>query len=109
MTIPAAAGEGIPKKFFVCSLRFSILNLANLRAAQTVKNKLNIQPIWPNLKVYERFISNDGANPKLIKSDRESNSAPNCEDFFNFLATQPSKKSKKAASMIIKTAKFQSL
>src|SRR6056300_509362 len=95
MTIPAAAGEGIPKKFFVCSLRFSILNLANLRAAQTVKNKLNIHPIWPNLKVYERFINNDGANPKLIKSDRESNSAPNCEDFLIFSQPNRQKNQKK--------------
>ena len=77
MAIPAAAGDGIPKKFVACTLRFSILNLANLSAAQTVKNKLKIHPIWSNLKVYERFISNDGANPKLIKSDKESNSAPN--------------------------------
>ena len=42
-----------------------------------------------------------------MKSDKESNSAPNCEDFFNFLAIHPSKKSKKAASIIIKTASFQ--
>ena len=55
----------------------------------------------------ERFINRAGANPKLIKSDKESNSAPNCEDFLSFLATHPSKKSKKAASIIIRTANFQ--
>ena len=49
----------------------------------------------------------DGAKPKLMKSDNESNSAPNWEDFFNFLAIHPSKKSKKAANIIIKTDNFQ--
>ena len=34
--IPAAAGEGIPTKVLDCSFMFSILNLANLNAAQTV-------------------------------------------------------------------------
>ena len=38
------------------------------------------------------------------RSDKESNSAPNWDDFFNFLAIHPSKKSKKAASIIISTA-----
>tara|TARA_B100000900_G_C20206026_1_gene563836 strand:+ start:422 stop:541 length:120 start_codon:yes stop_codon:yes gene_type:complete len=36
ITMPAAAGEGIPKKVFDCSFMFSILNLASLKAAQTV-------------------------------------------------------------------------
>ena len=34
--IPAAAGEGMPTKVLDCSFMFSILNLANLNAAQTV-------------------------------------------------------------------------
>ena len=36
ITMPAAAGEGIPKKVVDFSFMFSILNLANLNAAQTV-------------------------------------------------------------------------
>jgi|TARA_S200000501_G_scaffold134388_1_gene127247 hypothetical protein len=36
ITIPAAAGDGIPIKVLLCSLVFSILNLANLNAAQTI-------------------------------------------------------------------------
>jgi hypothetical protein len=42
-----------------------------------------------------------------MKSESESSSAPNCEDFFSFLAIHPSKKSKNAASIIINTANFQ--
>ena len=34
--MPAAAGEGMPTKVLDCSFMFSILNLANLNAAQTV-------------------------------------------------------------------------
>jgi len=72
-----------------------------------MKNRLNIQPILPNSCVKLRLIKSEGARPKLIKSDKESNSAPNCDDFFSFLAIHPSKKSKKAANIIIKTDSFQ--
>tara|TARA_B100001250_G_C19344447_1_gene590496 strand:+ start:363 stop:527 length:165 start_codon:yes stop_codon:yes gene_type:complete len=33
-TIPAAAGEGMPKKVLEGEVKFSILNLASLKAAQ---------------------------------------------------------------------------
>ena len=47
MITPAAAGEGIPKSL-LCSLIFSILKRASLKAAQTIKNRLKIQPSLPS-------------------------------------------------------------
>ena len=106
---PAAAGAGTPEKNLAAkglgsrSSNF-VLNLASRRAIHVEKNRTLIQPNPPSTSVLQKNKIRAGATPKLIKSDKESNSAPNRLCPFRRRAIRPSKVSSIAASPIAATA-----
>ena len=68
---------------------------------------LDIDLKYYDLSVQNRDETNDEITVEAANAIKKHGVGIKCEDFFNFLAIHPSKKSKKAASIIIKTASFQ--
>lgn len=111
-TVRAAAGVGIPVKYAFCHAAAAEFDCALKRArraaearANAIRHRLNGPVINASPQKKSRTI---GATPKLRKSARLSNSAPNCDDACNRLARRPSRPSSTAATTIANSANSNS-
>ena len=78
----------------------SAVKRAKRKEEHATKNKVILQPKEPNSANDQKYTRKLGATPKEMISLSESNSAPKLLPPFNFLANQPSKKSKIEAKTI---------